>query len=192
MRKEATMSVRLLSDPHGLYFDLYDMFESALEGEQWTDRWPCGANRDIAVGDTAFIVVAGEHNSPAIFARAQIAAADEQDQVRLLDPADADLSAAYCRNVLGADPQILFVRIVVDSVVNPFAADAEGEDLEELLALADLDQPACVGVDFVALALSGEALPDACAALIQERWEGQIIAREPHGKATRLPAEEEE
>ncbi|KAB8143731.1 hypothetical protein F8S13_07420 [Chloroflexia bacterium SDU3-3] len=185
------MSVRLLSDPHGLFYDIFDMFESALDGEQWTDRWPCGANRKIAVGDTAFIVVAGEQGSPAIFARAQVIAADERDQVRLLDPDSADLSEAYCRNVLGADPQILFVRIVVDSVVNPFAADAEGEDLEELLALAELDQPACVGTDLPAMALSGEALPEACAALVQERWEGQIIAREPHGKATRLPTKEE-
>lgn len=181
------MSVRLLSDPLGLYYDLYDIFALASEGELWPDRWPVGLDRSAAVGDVAFIV-AGEPGAPAILARGLIAAADERDQLRLLDRRDADLSAAYCRSLYGDSPSVagavLFVRFALESVVNPFASGEDEEDLDNLLPLADLAAQA--GCDLLGLLDSGAALPEACAALIEQRWGEQITALQQYGEAVRV------
>lgn len=130
---------RMLTDEYDLYYDQGDMFGYAQEGETWVEHWMCGSNRTLQVGDEVFLLDLSyrfwddlekdckeSYPDRGFFARGQLIAGGEEEQLRLLDSDTyGDLSTASCNNPWREDlleeerEEILFVRFKLDSTGLP-------------------------------------------------------------------------
>lgn len=173
--------MRVLTCEAGVFYDAVDMFECAMDGTPWTDRWYVGGHEDVAVGDLAY-VIHGDGDGASVLARGVVVEADAADRLALLEARWLRLGPAYCRNLHGLSESAdgtppLFVRFDVESVV----------DMDHQLPLESVPWPSGSGPDVVRALASGATLPGPAAASLAIAWDRHVAALLDDELALRLP-----
>lgn len=152
------MTTRMLFDTESVFGDVVDMYDAAVDGERWTDIWPCDL-LTIEVGDRVFLIEPEE----GIFASGVVVTVNSDDYDTLEEVEGASVSDAYLLNPFDAD-EPYFVQIELDAVV-PYDAPLTWDMLQESEALMDVDWT---------FELSGEEIDDTIAIAIEARWDDYI------------------
>lgn len=152
------MTTRMLFDGESIFQDVVDMYDAAVDGERWTDIWPCDVIT-VEVGDRVFFIEPEE----GIFASGVVVTVNSDEYDTLDEVEDTAVSDAYLVNPFGGE-EPYFVQIELDAVV-PYDSPMTWDMLQESETLMDFDWT---------FELSGEEVDDAIADAIESRWEDYV------------------